>query len=285
MAGSNNKNNTPWPIILLWVVIAIVCIQGFILFTKKTPAPPPEKPITKPIKKPVVKPPVAKSGQGKITIVLDDWGFNRSHCKFLKDVDAPVTPAVLPELQYSRDVIACSIEAGQDPILHLPLEPHNNKDKYPRGYILTTWMSQKEVLKLLKKILGEYPGVIGVNNHMGSKATENKPMMTTIITELKKRGLFFLDSVTSVHSICPEVAQETGIPFARRDVFLDNDNNRASIEHSFEEGIKIAHEKGFALMIGHDRALTLQIVTEQIRKYKALGYEFISLKDYIKAKK
>ncbi len=286
MPAPNGKKNASWLMPLIWVLIAIVCIQGYILLNKKQTLPPVTKPpIVKPEKKPLVKPVPTKQGQGKIAIVLDDWGFNRSHCKYLESFGVPVAPAVLPGLQYSKDVIACAIAAGQEPILHLPLEPHNNKDPYPRGYILTTWMSQKEVLKLLKKVLDEHPGVIGVNNHMGSKATEDKPMMTTIITELKKRGLFFLDSVTSVHSICAEVAQETGIRFTRRDVFLDNRNERAAIERAFEDGVKIARSKGFVLMIGHDRALTLQIVQEEIRKYKEQGYEFLSLKDYIKAQK
>ena len=286
-AQNKKKNKTSWPVVLLWIVIAAVCIQGFLLLQHKDVIVPVQKhPVVKQVKQ--VKPPVAKAppvmvSQGKIAIVLDDWGFNQSHCKYLKSFDAPVAPAVMPDLQYSKDIIQCAIDAGQEPILHLPLEPHSNKDVYPRGYILTTWMSQKEVQRLLVKILNEYPGVVGVNNHMGSKATENKPMMTTILTELKKRGLFFLDSVTSVHSICTEVAKETGIRFSRRDIFLDNRNERASIEHEFEAGVKIAHDRGFALMIGHDRALTLQIVQEEIIKYKKQGYEFVSLKDYIKA--
>ncbi len=285
MASHNNQNNTPWPVILVWILVAVVAIQGYLLFNKKRPAPPPKPPITKPEKKPLVKPSLPKGVQGRVAIVLDDWGFNRSHCKYLKTLGVPVAPAVMPNLQYSKDIIECAIAAGQEPMLHLPLEPYVNKDIYPRGYILTTWMSQKEVLKLLRKILSEYPGIVGVNNHMGSKATENKPMMMTIINELKKHNLFFVDSVTSVHSICPAVAKDVGIPFTRRDVFLDNRNERASIERAFEEGMKIAHEKGFVLLIGHDRALTLQVLQGMIHKYKEQGYEFLSVKDYIKAQR
>ncbi|MFH0753443.1 MAG: divergent polysaccharide deacetylase family protein [Candidatus Omnitrophota bacterium] len=274
----------PWPVILIWIVVAVLCIQGFLMLQRKKQTFP-SKPVStsKTSKPPVAKLPAVKGGQGKIAIILDDWGFNQAHCKYFKSFNAPVAPAVMPDLPYSNKIIECAIEAGQQPILHLPLEPHVNKDQYPKGYVLTTSMSSREVSRLLVKVLNEYPGIVGVNNHMGSKATENKPLMTTIITELKKRKLFFIDSVTSGHSICAQVAGETGIRFSRRDIFLDNRNERAAIEHMFEEGVKIAHNKGFALMIGHDRALTLQIVQEQISKYKKLGYEFVSLQDYIKA--
>ena len=289
MGSSKNSNSgTPWPVIIIWILVAVVCIQGYLLFTKKKEV---MAPSSKPVAvKPVVKqPPVAKVPEGKvvgrIAIVLDDWGFNRSHCKYLSDFDAPVAAAVLPNLQYSSDVIACARSGGQEAMLHLPLEPHINRDVYPRGYILTTWMSQKEVSKLLKHILDEYPGIVGVNNHMGSKATEDKALMTTVLTELKRRGLFFVDSMTSGQTVGPQVAREVGIPFAKRAVFLDNRNERGAIEKSFAEGARLARERGFALIIGHDRELTLKIVGEQIRKLKQQGYQFLSVKEFIKAQK
>jgi polysaccharide deacetylase 2 family uncharacterized protein YibQ len=279
-----NNNGTPWPVIIIWVLVAIVCLQGYFLFTHKTPQVPVKPVAVKPAVKPVVKPSAGKV-TGRIAIVLDDWGFNRTHCKYLGGFGAPVAAAILPNLEYSKDVLQCARSSGQEAMLHLPLEPHVNRDVYPRGYILTTWMSQKEVSKLLKRILDEYPGIVGVNNHMGSKATEDKALMTTILTELKRRGLFFVDSMTSGQTVCSQVAGDMGIPFAKRAVFLDNRNERVAIERSFAEGARIAKERGFALLIGHDRELTLKIVTEQIRKLKQQGYQFLSVKDFIRAQK
>jgi polysaccharide deacetylase 2 family uncharacterized protein YibQ len=279
--AKNNKNGAPWPVMVIWVLVAVVCIQGYLLFTKKPVVVRPKPPITRP----VVKLPAATKVIGKIAVVLDDWGYNSYHCKYLQNIDAPVTAAILPNLPFSKQVLACARAAGQEAILHLPLEPYANNDKYPRDYILTTKMSSKELTVLLKKILDEFPGISGVNNHMGSKATEDPRVMTIVMTEIKKRGLFFVDSVTSSRSVCPQVAQEIKIPFARRVVFLDNRNERVSIERSFAEGARIAREKGFALIIGHDRELTLKILAEQITKLKQQGYQFLSVKDLIKAEK
>jgi uncharacterized protein len=273
-----NKKGPSWPFMAGLVVLTLLCIQGYFFFSQR---PAPGKPQKPSVVKPSVKP--AKATAGRITIVLDDWGFNRTHCKYLEDFKAPVAPAVLPGLPYSKDVIACAIAAGQDPMLHLPLEPKTNKDPYPQDYILTTAMPQSQVARLLKKYLDEYPGIAGVNNHMGSKATEDREMMTTILKELKRRRLFFVDSATTASSVCPKVAGEVGIPFARRVVFLDNRNERKAIEKEFAKGARIARTDGFALIIGHDRALTLQIVGEQVRKLKQQGFEFLSVRDFIKA--
>ncbi len=283
--AKNNKNGASWPLMIIWVLVAIVCIQGYLLFTKKPVAVRPRPAVVKPAVKPLVKPPAATKVIGKIAVVLDDWGYNSYHCKYLENIDVPITPAILPNLPFSKQVLACARAAGQEVMLHLPLEPYANNDKYPKNYILTTKMSSKEIAVLLKKILDEFPGISGVNNHMGSKATEDPRVMTVVMSEIKKRGLFFVDSVTSSRSVCPQVAREIKVPFARRVVFLDNRNERASIERSFAEGARIAKEEGFALIIGHDRELTLKILAEQARKLTEQGYQFLSVRDFIKAEK
>lgn len=277
--SGHNKNGMSWPIVVICILSAVVCIQGYFLFARKRPAPP--APAAKPVVKAPSRVPESKV-TGRIAIVLDDWGFNNTHCKYFSKFDGPVAAAILPNLRYSQDVLRCVRVNGHEAMLHLPLEPHVNRDVYPRGYILTTEMSQREILKLLRKILDEYPGIAGVNNHMGSKATEDRELMTTVLTELKKRGLFFVDSMTSGKTVGPKVAREIGIPFAKRVVFLDNRNERAAIERSFAEGARIAKERGFALIIGHDRELTLKIVAEQIRKLKQEGYQFLTVSDFIR---
>ena len=283
MGPSGKNNGVSWQLALIGGLLAGVCILGALLFLHLNhEGPGPETVVAKPAVKAVPKPPV-KGKNGRIAIVLDDWGFNRTHCKQIQEFPAPVTVAILPELPYSKDVLQCTRACGKEAIIHLPLEPYVDRDKYPRGYIISTEMSQPEALKILRRYLDELPGVSGVNNHMGSKATEDPKLMTTIMEELKKHGLFFLDSMTSGNSICGDVAARIRIPFTRRSVFLDNRNDRASIEYQFSRAAAIARTKGSALVIGHDRALTLQIVAEQIRKLRAQGFEIISVRDFIKA--
>jgi hypothetical protein len=126
------------------------------------------------------------------------------------------------------------------------------------------------------------PGVVGVNNHTGSLGTEDDALMTVVLAELKRRGLFFLDSFTSDKSVCGQVAAKLHMRIGRRDVFLDNRNERAAIEKEFADAARIAKSRGYVLVIGHDRALSLQIIAEQVKKLQALGYQFISVREYIK---
>jgi polysaccharide deacetylase 2 family uncharacterized protein YibQ len=229
-----------------------------------------------------VRPVVRKEISGRITVVIDDWGYNKTHCKQLSQMPGPVGVAILPHLPYSKDIIACAAKAGHEPMLHLPLEPHRRKEMFHNGYVLKTDMDEKDLKQTLMKILNEMNGVVGVNNHQGSKGSESEALMTFVLQELKKRKLFFLDSRTSAKTKGTAAAEKLKMRIAVRDVFLDNRNERKAIEREFARGVALAKQNGYVLMIGHDRVLTLKIIAEQMKQLKEQGFEFISVAEYIR---
>lgn len=293
MVAGFNKNAFSRLAIIISVLVALVCVQGYFLFRRNSAQPPPKPKVVAPVVK-AVKPPLrpvpmvtpvtkkAAGSSGRIAIVIDDWGYNNSHCRYLASMPFTAGVAVLPGLQYSKDIIQCAVENGKQPMLHLPLEPHNIKEIYQKGYVLTNAMSPAVLKSTLVRILDEMKGVTGVNNHTGSRGSESDLVMSTVLTEVRRRGLFFVDSVTSDRTVGGKVAAKLKMHIAKRDVFLDNRNERALIERQFAETALIARTNGYALAIGHDRALTLQIIAEQMKKLSDQGYEFISPSEYIR---
>jgi polysaccharide deacetylase 2 family uncharacterized protein YibQ len=223
----------------------------------------------------------APAGKPKVVIILDDWGYSTKNCQYLREIKEPLTVAVLPDLPHSNDVMQCAHESGKELMLHLPMEPHNNTDPYPPDYVLKTAMSPIKVDRLLSNILDKMPLIDGVNNHMGSKATEDRRLMTTIFRQLKSRKLFYVDSRTASKSVCATVAKEMNLPFASRDVFLDNVNERSAITTQLNTLARIAKKRGWAVAIGHDRSLTLQVIQERLPWFKEQGFELITVKNLI----
>ena len=279
----NGFKGGPFIIAGVWILFAVICIQGYFLcFKKEGGLWKGRKPPQEISRKVPAKPTKPVLTQAYMAVVLDDWGYNRTHCKYLEAINVPLGVAILPELPYSTEVIACAKAAGKEPMLHLPMEPHKLVDKYPPKYLLTTEMSVATLKTLLANILKDMPGIVGVNNHMGSKATEDAVLMKTVLEELKKRGLFFVDSFTSEQSVGADVAKNLKIKIVRRDVFLDNRNERGAIEWQFAAAVRLAKKKGYALVIGHDRELTLKIIKEQTDKLRQEGIEFLPVKEYIR---
>lgn len=302
---ASSKHNGDPKIAFIIIALAIVAIIAYMRFFQEKGKVQPHvvtksvnasaKPVAKPAIKvtkiktslPVLRPviPAAPGTAGKMAFVIDDWGYTTRNCKYLKDIKPVIATAILPNLRHTLDVEKCSSEAGKVVMLHLPMEPYRNNDHYPDNYIISTSMNASLVEKLIEDTLKKMPTIVGVNNHMGSKALESRPLMRTVLRILKKHHLFFIDSMTSPHhSVGAEVAAEVDIPFAHRDVFLDNVNTREAILKQFDELIMKARHNGYAIAIGHDRDLTMKILKEQIPILEAQGFEIVSVKELLKSK-
>ena len=219
--------------------------------------------------------------QGKIAIVLDDWGYTLNNLGFLKEIKEPLTLAILPRRTHSKEIADSARKLNKEAILHLPLEPHQEKKNRLEPDTILRSMPGYEILRILEEDCKSLPGIKGVSNHMGSLATESRPLMKLVLAELKKRKLYFLDSFTG-KSVCRDLARNIGLPYARRQVFLDNENDKNYILAQIELLAKIARQTGYAIGIGHDRPKTLEILTKAVQDLRKRGFKFVYVSELVK---
>lgn len=217
----------------------------------------------------------------RIAIVLDDFGYNMRHLSLLSEIKEPITLSILPELKYSGSIASQARANGYEVILHLPLESERT-DVQEEADTIRTGMGDRVIRSRLERELKTVPGADGVSNHMGSKSTSERDTMTSIFGYLKKNDLYFFDSMTSAKSICRDVAGEVGIPYARRDIFIDNSNNLDDIERELQATKRIAFKKGFAIAIGHDRKNTIIALRRIIPQLKKEGVVIVGLSEVVK---
>ena len=211
--------------------------------------------------------------KGKIAIVIDDWGYNLNNLERLKKIRYPITASILPNLSYSKALAIELHKRNIEIILHLPMEPRE-KFRLEQNTIMVS-MDEASIINIIDQDLLNVPYVVGVSNHMGSKATEDPAILKSIFNELKKRGLYFLDSFVSPKSICAEIAGSVALPFAKRNVFLDNEENPEYIKKQLYKLIEIAKRHGQAVGIGHDRKTTLETLKEVMPQIESQGYKFV----------
>lgn len=287
----NNSGKASKPNLAVVLLIFIILILAFFLFKayipkdKLTPKPHVPNKIATPKKttSSVVIPPKVTPypAIGKIAIIIDDSGYNRKDCDHLARIDVPVTISIMPQLAHSQEVAECAHQLGKEIMLHMPLEPHVFHEKYPANYFIKTNMSSGQITKRLIDAIKSVPHIVGINNHEGSKATEDTRVMYVIFKELLKRDIFFVDSRVTNKSICKNLAEKLDLPFAGRDIFLDNVNERGAIEKQYTALAKRAKMHGTAIAIGHARELSWNVMEDQIKKLKAQGYEFVTVQEII----
>lgn len=295
---SDKSGKSSKPNLGVFFLILIIIIQGLFLYkaygpkkkisakplSKTAPVEPapaktvlPEHPKVQPAETPPQK-------QGKIALIIDDSGYSRHDCEKLAQIQVPVTISILPQLAHSKEVDACASGQGKEVMLHMPMEPHVFKEKYPVDYFIKTNMSSAQIVKRLSDALLSVPHAAGINNHEGSKATEDSRVMYIVFKELAKRGLFFVDSRVTNKSVCKVLAEKLDLPFTGRDIFLDNINEKSAIEKEFANLAAKAKSRGTVIAIGHARTKSWPVIIEQVKALSEEGYEFVTVRDMIKAR-
>ena len=227
--------------------------------------------------KPTVKPLRPLQAAGKIAIVIDDWGYNLDNISLLKELSFPLTVSILPHLRYSREIAQDAQRLGLEVILHLPMEPHE-KFRLEENTIITS-MSEAQIRDIIEADLENIAVAKGVNNHMGSKATEDYPTMNKVLGALKEKHIFFLDSLVTRKSICARVAKTLKLPFVKRDVFLDNKEDPEYIKQQLYQLKRKASAYGYAVGIGHDRTLTLRVLKAVLPEFVKQGFTLVFLSE------
>lgn len=208
-------------------------------------------------------------------------GYGMKKLRELLEVDAPITVAVLPHLKNSREVALEAHENGREVLLHLPMEPRDSSNYDPGEGALLTTMDEDEVLRLLKTAIEGVPFLSGVNNHMGSKFTEDEELMRVVLKVVKESGIYFLDSKTTEASVASTVAKELGVKTASRNIFLDNSRDEEYIRGQFSELIAVAGKNGRAVAIGHPYPETIAVLTELVPHLKDQGVEVVALSELV----
>ena len=205
-----------------------------------------------------------------IAIVIDDVGLDRPHSRRAWELPGPLTMSFLPYAKDLREQAKAARAHGQELMLHLPMEPMGRADPGPGALLVS--LSESELKQRVTTALDSFEGYVGVNNHMGSRFTANKPDMETVLKLFKARGLMFLDSRTSAQTVGEQTAQELGVPNMPRNVFLDDDEAIDAVRRRLAETEAIARRQGFVVAIGHPHEATLQALAEWLPGLAAKGF-------------
>lgn len=244
----------------------------------KAPRPAPAKPAPPP---PAARPAVAQAdqpdGAPRAAIVIDDLGRSLSHLEQLATLELPLTVAVIPSLPATAATVRAASRLGIEVILHQPMEPREDGGKDAGEGVLLTSMSAEDVRARLEESLTAVPGAIGVNNHMGSRFTEDEAGLAALMAGLKARGLFWLDSRTTAATRGAEAARAAGVPAIERDVFLDAEPGEEFARRQLRRLLALARKRGAAVGIGHPHPETVAALRELREELLGSGVTLVPL--------
>ena len=306
VANNRKKPQGKRPLITLLIVTVLIVAAFFLLekLKRSVPPPVPERPVTverhkMPVRKggvaieqkpytsakaplPPVHPPKRAAGPGTVAIIVDDMGSSIREVNELMAIRLPLTFSIIPGLSKVKGVAQAAHAGGYQMMIHIPMEPRG----YPRqrmeqsGLLLA--QSDGEIRKRLNGFLQAVPYAKGANNHMGSRFTEERAKMETVLGFLKGKGLFFIDSRTTPRSVGNSLAREMGLETASRNVFIDNVQDVGAIREQLEQLAAMARRKGGAIGICHPHKTTIQALSAAMPELKRSGITFVYAADLVR---
>lgn len=216
-----------------------------------------------------------------ISIVLDDVGVAPQHAEMAIALPAPI---VISVMTYARNAAALARQAhanGHEIMVHMPMQPMNASIN-PGPNALDVGMGAEELQRRIDWGLARLDGYVGLNNHMGSRFTQDASGMRVVLAEAKRRGLLFLDSKTIAGSVGDSLAAEMGVTHIARDVFLDDDMSEAAVAGQLMRAEAVARKQGYAVAIGHPHPATIAVLKRWLPEAKARGFAIVPLTTIIK---
>ena len=220
--------------------------------------------------------PVAKPFEGPvIALVIDDLGLNRPNTRRTIELPGPLTLALMTYAETLQEFADKARSNGHELLVHFPMAPRDPRyDPGPNA--LRAELGKEELARRLAWGLSRFEGYVGVNNHMGSGFTSSIPGMAQVMVELKARGLLYLDSLTIPGAVGAPLADRLGVPFAVRDVFIDNDHqDRAAIRRQLQQLERVALRRGAAIGIGHPHNATLEELAVWLPEVEKRGFTLV----------
>ncbi|MBI2400478.1 MAG: divergent polysaccharide deacetylase family protein [Deltaproteobacteria bacterium] len=296
MAKKKKGSGTSWLFLLLGFIAGTGAAVLLFRYMGPEPSRPPVKPPATiipalPQAPPAVEPPVAEppappeairpSVRPRLAIIIDDMGPDIKKLAELLEVRGQLTIAVMPNMRDSGRISSLAAARGLDVIVHMPMEPRELMEHNPGGGALLVAMSPEEIRAKVEEGMKTVPDAIGINNHMGSRFTEDEQRMREVLKIVKKKDMLFVDSRTTSNSVAGRVARDLGVPSADRNVFLDNTRDVDYIKSQLKEAARLAKRGGRAIAIGHPYPETIKALREAVPGLAADGVDVVGVSEIV----
>lgn len=217
----------------------------------------------------------------RMAVVIDDLGIKSIDlARRLCNIERGLTLAILPFQSKTGEIVNLANKTGTAYILHMPMEPKSSETDPGRGSILSGDTAET-IIRKLDRAFREVPGSNGINNHMGSKVTEEERVMEHVISYLRDHGGFFLDSQTSRVSVGYDLAQKMGVRGAKISGYIDVEDNTEAIEKRLDTLTEYALKNGSAIILGHDRPNTVTVLERKLPELEKKGIRFVTLTELL----
>jgi polysaccharide deacetylase 2 family uncharacterized protein YibQ len=215
----------------------------------------------------------------RVAVVFEHAGASLDDLKVIYAMHEPFGLGIFPHQRYSARIVRDAAAHGLTPILHLPLEPIHPADLGPVTGVVWTRMSDAEIARTVEGDLASVPGVAGVSNHAGSRATADRRVMTDVLKVLKARRLWFEDNWVTPDSVAGGVAGSLGVRTVLITTYLDDPP--AAMDAKVKALLATALRRGWAVAAAHITTGAPEVFARHLGEFRDAGVVFVPVTEFL----
>ena len=222
-----------------------------------------------------------KTTKAKMAVIVDDLGIRSLDlAKRLCNLNMDLTLSILPFQHHTSEVVDLARETGTSYILHMPMEPKSMNANPGEGAIYISDV-ESEIREKLTQAFKSVRGAQGVNNHMGSKVTEDVRAMEIVMKYFNENDYFFVDSQTSRNSKAYNLSQKLGVKSAKLYSYIDVEDDKDFINKRLDDLAEAAFDEGLIVAICHNRPNTVEVLEKKLPELEERGIKFVNVSDIV----
>lgn len=212
----------------------------------------------------------------RIAIIVSGMGISESATQHAIDnLPSEVTLSFAPYGGNLQNWIKKARAAGHEVLLELPMEPFGYPQNDPGPYTLLTSLQPSDNQQRLEWLLSRFSGYAGVMNYQGARFSTSQSALLPVMSQIKSRGLMYVDNGASQRSLAGQLARDTKTPFVQANRIIDPVQNMDVIALSLTSLEQSAKANGVALGVASGLPVTVDALNDWIKGLKARGINLV----------
>lgn len=216
----------------------------------------------------------------RVAIVFEHAGPSLSDLAPIYAMHKSFGLGIFPRMRYSAQIAREAAAHGLTPMLHLPMEARNPADMGQVPGAVWVRMTDAQIARVVDEDLESAPGVVGVSNHAGSRATADPRVMAAVLRTVKAKGLWFEENRTTPASVASTVAAGLGMRVVLVTTYLDDPP--VDIEGKVRALIVTATTRGSVVAVAHITTGAPQVVRRLLPEFQRAGVVFVPVTEFLK---
>ncbi len=219
---------------------------------------------------------IIHSDAPKLVIILGGMGLNEKlTSQAAKDLPSDITMAFAPYGENLQAQVNKARANGHEVLLQLPLEPVGFPAANPGPKTLLADGAEAENLDALYWHMSRFTGYTGIVNYMGGRFLASAPAVKPLLSELRKRGLLFIEDGSLPLSATEDVAKALNFQVRRGQTVIDANADPESITAALNLLEEEARSNGIAIGTGSGLDTTIRTVNDWAKAAVERGVIFV----------